>query len=305
MEEANSRKKTLAALQCLFSSSPASSPSFSAPKVSPKEPSSFNSSGRRMQFSAWNERYFGHEWDGARKEASLRLTSSPSSASICPVTQTGLLSLPLLPQDNIPDSRRGCTKAKRTWVRALEPNGPGWSPNSCLFQTIWHSFVSVHCPVHGMPLISPLYDAHSGIRGFSFPLLRKFLWSQTARVQILVPLKQPYLTSLGLAFPILKWEVQSTFLIGLFLGVSELTLTNHLYLVLNIIPITFGFVFVLLGHNSSSCLFQSLSSSFKLYKCLVIFSEDGPIFYYYRLGKYFKIIILYINTLNIFFSEHV
>lgn len=153
-----------------------------------------------------------------------------------------------------------------------------------------------------MSLISPLYDTPSGIRGFSFSSLRKFLWSQTiTRVQILVPLKQPYLTSLGLPFPILKWEVQSTFLIGLFLGVSELTLTDHLYVVLNIVPITFGFGFVLLGHNSSSCLFQSLSSSFKLYKHLVVFSKDGPIFYY-RLGKYFKIIVLYINTLNIFFQ---
>lgn len=76
--------------------------------------------------------------------------------------------------------------------------------------------------------------------------------------------------------------MQSTFLIGLFLGVSELTLTDHLYLVLNIVPITFGFGFVLLGHNSSSCLFQSLISSFKLCKQLVVFSKDGPIFYYYR-----------------------
>lgn len=33
-----------------------------------------------MQFSAWNERYFSHEWDSAKKEASLRLTSSPSFA---------------------------------------------------------------------------------------------------------------------------------------------------------------------------------------------------------------------------------
>lgn len=156
------------------------------------------------------------------------------------------------------------------------------SQNAPNFASVWHTL---------------------GYWGFSFPSLRKFLWSQTARVQILVPLKQPYLTSLGLPFPILKWEVQSTFLIGLFLRVSELTLTNHLYLVLNIVPITFGFVLVLLGHNSSSCLFQSLSSSFKLYKHLVVFSKDRLIFYYYRLGKYLKIIFCILTQLIFFFSE--
>lgn len=161
---------------------------------------------------------------------------------ICPVTQAALLKPPFTPSRQhpaskalSPDSRRGCTKAKRTWVRALEPNSPGWSPSSGPYSVpykLWHIFVSVHCPLRRMPRTSPLHDTLSDVRGFSFPSLRKLLWSQTARVQILVPLNK--FNFFGPQFPSLKMESAKYRCFSHWVVlISELTHTNHLYLVLN------------------------------------------------------------------------